>query len=264
MRPTCSGWPVYDDRGASHEGSGSIASEDRGHVPETVGAGWQVAHHANDATADRAGWSSAVSGRLVGALSGRGRGRRFGRFGLVHGLKERAGERELGGPMAVGEEAEVADAMEAVRQGVEEEAPDELVRGQTHDPDSAVAAIVLPSEGDMILVAGHEAAVGDGDAVGVAAEIGEDLGGATEWLLGIDDPVAPPQGGEIAREVVAIGECGEIAEEAQFPLVECGGEPLEKEPAEQAGKRLREEVRPAMDQRAPSGARPPPGTTQCR
>jgi hypothetical protein len=35
--------------------------------------------------------------------------------------------------MAVGDEAEVADAMEAIGQGVDEEAADELVGGQTHD-----------------------------------------------------------------------------------------------------------------------------------
>src|SRR4051794_13634969 len=108
--------------------------------------------------------------------------------------------------MAIGEEAEVADAMEAIGQGVEEEAPDELARGQTHGHDGAVAAVVFPGEGDVVLVAGHEAAVGDSDAMGVAAEIGKDLGGAAERLLGIDDPVDPPQAGEMACEVVLIGE----------------------------------------------------------
>src|SRR4051794_40839806 len=113
----------------------------RGRAREAATAGWQIARHANDPTADRAGRSTTVEGRLVGALGGSGRGRRVVRFGLARGLEERAGESELGGPMAIGEEAEVADAMEAIGQGVEEEAPDELARGQTHGHGGAVAAV---------------------------------------------------------------------------------------------------------------------------
>ena len=40
---------------------------------------------------------------------------------------------DLRGAMAIGEEAVVADAMEAVGQGVQEEAADELVRRELHD-----------------------------------------------------------------------------------------------------------------------------------
>src|SRR3954451_7004309 len=107
----------------------------------------------------------------MGALAGRGC--RIGRFGLARDLEERAGERELGGPMAVGEKAEVADTMEAVGQGVKEEAPDELVGLEPHGLRGPTLAVVLPFEGDMVLVAGQETAVGDGDAMGVAAEIGK-------------------------------------------------------------------------------------------
>ncbi len=53
--------------------------------------------------------------------------------------------------MAVGEEAVVADAMEAVRQGVQQEAADELVGGEGHDLRLAVVAIILPAEGDRVL-----------------------------------------------------------------------------------------------------------------
>jgi hypothetical protein len=40
----------------------------------------------------------------------------------------------------------------------------------------------------MIVIAVLDAAVGDGDAMGVAPKIGEDLGGHAERLLGVDDP----------------------------------------------------------------------------
>ena len=77
--------------------------------------------------------------------------------------------------MAVGEITEVANAMEAVGQGVEQETPDELIGRQAHDFCGALMAIVFPGEGDMIVVAGSDAAVGDGDAMRVAPEIGEDF-----------------------------------------------------------------------------------------
>ena len=50
--------------------------------------------------------------------------------------------------MAVGEKAEVADAVEAVGQGVQQEAADELVGVERHDLGLAVMAIVLPAEAD--------------------------------------------------------------------------------------------------------------------
>ena len=65
-----------------------------------------------------------------------------------------AGEREAGLAGGAGEQAVVADAMEAARQDVEQEAADELVGGERHDllPVGAVAAIVLVAEGDAALV----------------------------------------------------------------------------------------------------------------
>jgi hypothetical protein len=40
----------------------------------------------------------------------------------------------------------------------------------------------------MILVEGDEPAVGDCDAMGIAAEIGENLCGTAKGSLGVDDP----------------------------------------------------------------------------
>ena len=74
-----------------------------------------------------------------------GRRRRVGR-GNVEQL---AAQCELLGAMAVGEEAVMADAMEAVRQGVQQKAADELVRVEGQDLRLAVVAIILPAEGDL-------------------------------------------------------------------------------------------------------------------
>ena len=45
-------------------------------------------------------------------------------------------------------------------------------------------AVVAPAEADLTVLDGEEAVVGDGDAVGVLAEVVEDLVGAGEGGLG--------------------------------------------------------------------------------
>jgi hypothetical protein len=112
----------------------------------------------------------------------------FERWRLDRVRQERATAVGSFGSMPVGEESELTNAMEAVGQGVEHEAPDELVGLQPHGLDGAAAAIVLPGKSDMIVLAGLDAAVGDGDAMGVAAEIGEDLRGPAERPLATDVP----------------------------------------------------------------------------
>ena len=54
-----------------------------------------------------------------------------------------AAKGEFGSAMAVGHEAEVADAMEAIGQRVKKEAADELVGLELHDLCRAVLAVVL-------------------------------------------------------------------------------------------------------------------------
>ena len=65
-----------------------------------------------------------------------------------------AGVFEMAVAGGAGEQAVVADAVEALRQDVEQEAADELVGGERHDllPVGAGAAIVLVAEGDAGLV----------------------------------------------------------------------------------------------------------------
>jgi hypothetical protein len=88
---------------------------------------------------------------------------------------EFAGAGDVLGTRAAGEEAVVADAVEAMRQDVDEEAADELVGCEGHDllPFATLGAIVLPLEGDAVAVERNQPAVGDGDAMGVAREAAE-------------------------------------------------------------------------------------------
>lgn len=59
------------------------------------------------------------------------------------------------------EQALMADAVKAFWQHVDEEAADELVCGERHPllPVAAFDPIILPSEGDIVLVEGDQAAV---------------------------------------------------------------------------------------------------------
>ena len=64
----------------------------------------------------------------------------------------------------------MADAVEAARQHVQEKAADELVGVERHglEPVAAFDAVILPLEGDALLVERDETGVRDGDAMGVA------------------------------------------------------------------------------------------------
>ena len=59
---------------------------------------------------------------------------------------------------------------------MDEKAPDKLPGGESHGLVSLSWGdpVVFPLEGDAALIVGDEAAVGEGDAVGVAGEVVED------------------------------------------------------------------------------------------
>ena len=164
--------------------------------------------------------------------------------------------------MAIGEEAVVTNAMKAVRQGVEQEAADELVGAPGHDLRLAVVAMVLPAERDFILGHGHQARIGDGDAMGVATEIGQHLFGPAERRLRIDHPFDAPQVAEATSEAGRFGEVGEIAAEAELAGVEGGASRNSRRNSRERTRTGRKKPGRQAIQRAPSGDGPPPGTTQ--
>ena len=94
------------------------------------------------------------------------------------------------GTSGIGEEPVMPDAMEAIRQDMQQEAADKLVRIERHDAvtSPSVAPVIFPFEADMLCIEGDEARIGDGDAVGVAGEIGEHLVGPGKGTFGVDHP----------------------------------------------------------------------------
>ena len=182
--------------------------------------------------------SAAVSG--VSGCCGAGR----------HG-EQLARPRDVGGAVAAGEQPVVADAMEALGQHVHQEAPDELVRGQRH---RLVAArpfdpVILPLEGDAGLVGRDQPAIGDGDAVGVARQIGEHGLRPAERPLGIDHPLDLAQRCQKGREGSGVGEVGVVAEKLEAAGLVGGAELGQEQSPEQARENLhgQEEVRSARD-----------------
>ncbi len=129
----------------------------------------------------------------------------------------------------------MADAVEAARQDVQEKAADELVGRERHglEPVRSFDPIVLPFEGDALVVERNETRIRDGDAVGVAGEIGEDGLRSGERPLGVDDPFGSAQRRERGFEGRFVGERGEVAEAGEAAGGMQGCEAVKEEPAEE-------------------------------
>ena len=118
----------------------------------------------------------------------------------------------------------------------------------------------------MIVIAVLDAAVGDGDAMGVAPEIGEYLRRSAKRLLGVNDPIDALRGGQTGGERIGIGQMREIAEEAEGLRVEglLQRSMKRRRKSFASGLTARKKFGRPATQRVSSGERPPPGTTQCR
>ena len=103
---------------------------------------------------------------------------------------------DVAGADAACEQSVMADAVKACWQDMDEEAADELVGREPHDllPRVAIDAVILVLERDAGAAAGKQAAVGDGDAVGIARQIGQHGLGAAEGAFAVDHPFEAADG----------------------------------------------------------------------
>ena len=81
-----------------------------------------------------------------------------------------------------------------------------------------------------------EPAIGDGDPVRVAGQVGQDSVGSAERSLGIDHPLALAQRGEEGLEGCRLGEGGVVGEELQPPGLVGGRQSFEEQATEEARK----------------------------
>src|SRR5215472_7727392 len=125
----------------------------------------------NHAAAAARAWRTMIGGgvRIGGVVHCR-------RINLRHWSSQQLpGARDVGLAAGAGQQPVVADAMKPLWQYVEQKAPDELVGTERHCavPRLPAAAIILVAEGHAARIESKEATVRDGDAMGVAGEIGQ-------------------------------------------------------------------------------------------
>ncbi len=122
--------------------------------------------------------------------------------------------------MPVGEKSEVADAHEAAWQQMEQESAQELLDLQSHEPLLVAMGGVSPLECDIALGESDQPAVGDGDAMGVGAQIAQHMFRSTEGALGVDDPVMAEQYPQPCCEGTRLGQGQEVAVELEHASME--------------------------------------------
>ncbi len=110
------------------------------------------------------------------------------RIGYVH-AKEASTLVEFLLPIAVSQETVVTNALEPVRQHVQQETPDKFIGGQRHRFHLPATAVILPLKAHLIVFDIEQAVIRDSHAVGIPAHIVEHLLGTGERALGIDHPL---------------------------------------------------------------------------
>jgi len=115
---------------------------------------------------------------------------------------------------------------------VEEEAAQELLHCESHQALLITVFGVSPTEGDLVVLKADQTVIGDGYAVGVAAEITENLLGTAEGRLAINYPVPSKERAEEGSEGLAFRQKLEIAVEAQSAFGKSRFESFDKLAAE--------------------------------
>jgi len=171
-------------------------------------------------------------------------------------------QRQLLGTMRVAEEAEVTDAVKSVRQHMDQEAADELRGREAHRLPAIVVPVILPVEAHLAIVHGHQAVVGDGNAMGVAPDIVENLFRSGERPLGIDDPIGVPGRRQVTAECGRLMQVAVRGEEVQLPADERLLQVAQEQSRNIRDSTLTGRKNPGRQaiQLCPSGAMPPPGT----
>ena len=128
--------------------------------------------------------------------------------------------------------------MEAGREDVQQHAAYELGRRQRHGlvAGGAVGAVVGVVEAHGAVVEAAQSLVADGDPVGVAAEVVEDLFGTGEWPLGVYDPFGLAGWAKVLGEAPGFTEGLQPAGEVQLPGLEGVVQRREEHPTEVAGQ----------------------------
>jgi len=140
--------------------------------------------------------------------------------------------------LPVGEEAEVADAHEAFGKHVQQEAAQELLDGQRHEPLLVAMGGISPAEGHVVLGERDQPAVGDSHAMGVCAEIAQGVFRSSEWPLGIDNPVVADQDSQPGSKGAWLSQGQKVAVELDHASMEGAAKSGDELAAEDAAEYL--------------------------
>ena len=110
------------------------------------------------------------------------------------------------------------DAHEAFRKQMQQEAPQELIVRQTGELLFVVVRRIAPAESDLAIAEGDQAMVGDGHAVGVAAEILQDIFWATEGRFQVHHPGFSIQRAKPGGEDLGVRECLKFSGKRSSPF----------------------------------------------
>ena len=176
------------------------------------------------AAAARARWWFMVRGVRIGVVI-RAAIRRRRRH-----IEQDSAKRELFCAVAIGKHPVITNAVEAVRQNVEEEAAYKFTRLKPHDFALVTAAhpIIVAMEADVAFIHTEQPTVGDRDAMRVPRKIGEDMLGTGEGMFRVNDPAGSAQWRQSGGEHLRIVEARDSGKEAQFSSVERCSEGFEK------------------------------------
>ena len=96
---------------------------------------------------------------------------------------------ESTGAKPIGQKAEVANAHESFGQNMQKESTLELDRSQRHYFLPVAVCIILPSESNSLSIERKQAVIGNGDPMGVSAQVAQHVDGVAKGRLGVNDPV---------------------------------------------------------------------------
>src|ERR1035437_2739174 len=96
------------------------------------------------------------------------------------------------------------------------EATQKLIGGKRHGALPTAVSIVFPTKSNCGVGDRDQAVVGDGDPMGVASQIVEDMLGSAERRLGVDDPLLPEHSAQKLAEVFLFAQRQALTQEAQL------------------------------------------------
>lgn len=142
----------------------------------------------------------------------------------MNGDDQRSAECEQRAAIRVGKESKVTNLHKANGKHMQEESADELNGVNAEGFLRIAVPRISPAEGDLSSFTTDQSAIGNGNPVGVASEILQDVFWPAEWAFGINHPSFLLQ--SLIEEIESSGpsETGKPTEQSEFSLAVIGCE----------------------------------------